>query len=429
MNHELLKTVIFDQHEVIRNTAVVPRRYCLDPNANYVVTGLRRAGKSTLLYKVAQDLAASGVAWERIVYVNFEDERLIEFGADDFNDLLLVQKSLSQEEGYFFLDEVHNVAGWEKFARRLADSGKRVYITGSNAKMLSGDIATTLGGRYLVQHVSTYRFDEYLDAVGQARTEAALHATSSVGAILGHYDNYLHRGGFPESLRYAAPREYVESVYQKVLLGDIAARQNIRNLPALRLLMKKIAETVCSEVSFSALHGMLKAIGLSVGKSAVIDYVAYAKEAYLLFDVRNAVAKFVDREGNPRYYFADNGLLGLFLHDKDSALLENQVAIALRDTYGDGLSYVKSATTGIDVDFCIAEEGLAVQVAVSIEGGARKRELESLAKLAAVQKDVTRLVVVTRQEEETLEMDGAAIEVVPAWKFLLRLANLRPARG
>ena len=193
--------------------------------------------------------------------------------------------------------------------------------------------------------------------------------------------------------------------------------------------MKKIAETVCSEVSLSALHGMLKAIGLSVGKSAVIDYVAYAKEAYLLFDVRNAVAKFVDREGNPRYYFADNGLLGLFLHDKDSALLENQVAIALRDTYGDGLSYVKSATTGIDVDFYIAEEGLAVQVAVSIEGGARKRELESLAKLAAVQKDVTRLVVVTRQEEETLEMDGAAIEVVPAWKFLLRLANLRPARG
>ena len=424
MNHELLKAVIFDQHEVIRETSIVPRRYALDPSANYVVTGLRRAGKSTLLYKVARDLVASGVSWERIIYVNFEDERLIEFSANDFNDLLLVQKELSEAEGYFFLDEVHNVDGWEKFARRLADSGKRVYITGSNAKMLSGDIASTLGGRYLVQHVAPYRFDEYLDAVGQVREGAALYSTSSIGSILRHYDNYLRKGGFPESLRYVSPREYVESVYQKVLLGDIAARQNIRNLPALRLLMKKIAETVCSEVSFSALHGSLKAIGLSVGKSAVVDYVTYAKEAYLLFEVRNAVAKFVEREGNPRYYFADNGLLSLFLTNKDSALLENQVAVGLLDAYGDGLAYIKSASTGIDVDFYVAEAGLAVQVAVSVEGGARTREIGSLVKLAAVQGGVKHFVVVTREEEEAIEADGVTIEVVPAWKFLLRLAQV-----
>lgn len=225
MNHDVLKAVIFDQQDVIKAETIVSRRYTLDPNGNYAVTGLRRAGKSTLLHAVVRDLVASGVAWERIIYVNFEDERLAEFTSKDFNDLLLVQKELSSEEGFFFLDEVQIVDGWEKFARRLADSGKRAYITGSNAAMLSSEIATTLGGRYLMQHVSPYRFDEYLDAVGQAHDERSLYATSEVGAIMGRFDDFFRFGGFPESLRYVSPRDYVESVYQKVLLGDIAARR------------------------------------------------------------------------------------------------------------------------------------------------------------------------------------------------------------
>lgn len=424
MNHDVLKAVMFDQHEVIRNARIVPRRYALDPQANYAVTGLRRAGKSTLLYKVAQDLVASGVAWERIVYVNFEDERLSEFCAQDFNDILLVQKELSSDEGFFFLDEIQNIDGWEKFARRLADSGKRAFITGSNAAMLSHEIATTLGGRYFMQHVSPYRFDEYLDAVGQAHDVRSLYTTSEVGAIMGHFDRFYRYGGFPESLRYASPREYVESVYQKVLLGDIAVRRGVRNVQALRILMKKIAETVRGEVSFTALYGMLKALGMSVSKDSVIDYVTYAKEAYLIFDVRNAVAKFVEREGSPEYYFSDNGLLNLFLRDKDTALLENEIAVALHDKFADGLFYLKSPKNDIDIDFYVPDKGLAVQVAYSIEGQARAREIDSLVKLAAVQDDMHRFVIVTKQESEVIEAGGITIEVIPAWKFLLQDPSL-----
>ena len=157
MNREILKSVIFDQHEIIRNADIVHRRYFLDSQANYVVTGLRRAGKSTLLYGLVQDLVARGVDWRRIIYINFEDERLAEFTLSDFNDILVVQSELSDEEGFFFLDEVQNIDGWEKFARRLADSGRRVYITGSNAKMLSTQIETTLGGRYLTRYVTPDR--------------------------------------------------------------------------------------------------------------------------------------------------------------------------------------------------------------------------------------------------------------------------------
>lgn len=217
-----------------------------------------------------------------------------------------------------------------------------------------------------------------------------------------------------------APREYVESVYQKVLLGDIAARNGVRNPQLLRVLVKKIAETVGHELSFSSLHGMLKGIGFSAGKETVIDYVTLAGDAYLLFSVGNAVAKFADREGSPKYYFSDNGLLSLFLDKSDSALLENEVAVAMRDAFGDGLHYLKSRKTGIDVDFYVPEAKLAVQVACAMSASARNREVANLVKLAKADKNAERLLVVTRSESGVIEEDGVTVEVKPAWRFILQ---------
>lgn len=423
MNREILKSVIFDQHEIIRNADIVHRRYFLDAQANYVVTGLRRAGKSTLLYGLVQDLVARGVDWHRIIYINFEDERLAEFTLSDFNDILVVQSELSDEEGFFFLDEVQNIDGWEKFARRLADSGHRAYITGSNAKMLSTQIETTLGGRYLTRYVTPYRFDEFLDATGKQYDEVAVYSTSGKGAISAAFESFYVDGGFPESLRYGVPREYVESVYQKVLLGDIVARNNVRNPQAMRVLMKKVAETVHNEASSTMLYGMLKGVGYKVSKDSVINYLAMAQEAYLIFPVRNAVAKFIEREGNPKYYFTDNGLLNLFLSKKEPVLLENEVAVAMLDRYGDELCYLKSPKNGIDVDFYVPDEGLAVQVAYSLSESANPREVGNLIKLARVDQNVRRLLIVTKEEDGFIEKDGLKIEVIPAWRFLLELAG------
>lgn len=107
--------------------------------------------------------------------------------------------------------------------------------------------------------------------------------------------------------------------------------------------MKKVAETVCNETSATALHGMLRGLGYNVSKGTLLDYLAMAREAYLLFEVKNAVAKFVEREGNPKRYFSDNGLLNLFLIDKEPALFENEVAVAMRDVFGEKLHYLKSS--------------------------------------------------------------------------------------
>ena len=314
MNHDILKEVIFDQHEIIKKTKIVPRDYDFDLNANYVLIGLRRAGKSTLLYKIVKDLVEKGTEWNQIIYINFEDERLAEFSLNDFNDLLSVQAELTDKTGYFFLDEIQNIEGWEKFARRMADSKEHTFITGSNAKMLSQEIENRLGGRYLTKYITPYNFTEFLTAKQIDFSDKSIFGTKESGKIKREFSEYFYFGGFPETLNYQNKREYVSSVYQKVLLGDIAARNGIRNPNGLQLLMKKIAESVKDEISYSKLHNILKTIGVKISKDIVIDYIGYAKQSFLIFTIKNYFSKFVEKETTPKYYFNDNGLLNLFLN-------------------------------------------------------------------------------------------------------------------
>ena len=420
MNHSLLKRVIYDQHEVIARAQVVPRHYQFEKSANYVLTGLRRAGKSTMLYAMVHDLIASGASWDEITYVNFEDERLAEFSVEDFDDIVAVQGEMCGGHGYFFFDEIQNIDGWEKFARRLADAKERVQVTGSNAKMLSREIEGILGGRYLSKQIDTYSFSEYLDATGTPHGERELLSTRGNAAIRKHFDEYLQHGGFPECLPYVDKREYASSVFQKVLLGDIVERNKIRSVQTLRLLVKKIAESVCSDISYGRLQHALKSAGASVSKDTVIDYVSYARDAYLIFSMGNFFAKFADRESTPKYYFSDNGLLSLFLFQREAALLENVVAAHLRRTHPEGVYFLKSAKTSIDVDFFTPDDGSAIQVAYALDDSSRKREISNLAKLSSTFDEASRFVIVTYEQEQTIKEGALTIEVVPAYKFLLQ---------
>jgi predicted AAA+ superfamily ATPase len=421
MNHETIKRVIFDQRRVIQRIQIVPRKYVLEPHANYIIVGIRRAGKSTLLYERARDLVAEGVDWDQIIYLNFEDERLLGFTLADFDDVVSTAAALTDGEPYFFFDEIQNIEGWERFARRLADEQRRVYITGSNAEMLSSEMEQRLGGRYLVCELMPYDFDEYLTARTIDHGEEARLTAELVGKIQAAATDYLQNGGLPESVGFIDRRSYAENVYQKVLLGDIAARHSIRNVATLRLLMKKIAETVTSEVTFSSLRKAVASTGASITTDSVINYVGYAEDAYLLFHTGNYVARFGQREGTPRYYFGDNGLLGLFLVDKASLLLENAVALSLRRRFGRELYYLKSQKTGIDVDFYLPDQSLAVQVAYTLDGGSEAREVASLEALARYERLAPRrsVIVTYADDERVIDANGASIEVLPLWKFLL----------
>ena len=421
MNHDILKEVIFDQHEIIKKTKIVPRDYDFDLNANYVLIGLRRAGKSTLLYKIVKDLVDKGIEWNQIIYINFEDERLAEFSLNDFNDLLSVQAELTDKTGYFFLDEIQNIEGWEKFARRMADSKEHTFITGSNAKMLSQEIENRLGGRYLTKYITPYNFTEFLTAKQIDFSDKAIFGTKESGKIKREFSEYFYFGGFPEALNYQNKREYVSSIYQKVLLGDIAARNGIRNPNGLQILMKKIAESVKDEISYSKLHNILKTIGVKISKDIVIDYIGYAKQSFLIFTIKNYFSKFVEKETTPKYYFNDNGLLNLFLNKEEPRLLENLVAINLWNNYKGNVYYLKSQN--LDVDFFIEETGTAIQVAYSIANISDDRETKSLVEAAKTLKEAKEFVILTYEEEKELNMDGVKIQVIPVWKWLFKIHN------
>ena len=417
MNHNILKNVIYDQHEIIKNFQIVEREYEFDINANYVVIGLRRAGKSTMLYKIVQNLVASGTDWNQIIYINFEDERLSEFTLNDFNDILSVQAEMSDKKGWFFFDEIQNIEGWEKFARRMADLKEHTFITGSNAKMLSAEIETRLGGRYLTKYVTPFNFREFLKAKNIDYSDKTIFSTKDSGKIKREMENYFYFGGFPENIEYKDKREYVSSIYRKILLGDLAARNGIRNTNGLRLLMKKIAETVMDEVSYSKLHNILKSIGVNISKDAVIDYVKYAREAFLIFAIRNYFSKFTDKETTPKYYFNDNGLLNLFLNKEEPKLLENLVAVNLWNKYKDNLYYLKSQN--IDADFFVEETGEVIQASYSVSNISSDREIQTLLEAARTIKESKRFIIITYEEEKEMTVDGVKIEVFPIWKWLI----------
>ncbi len=371
-----------------------------------------------MLYKIVQDLVSQGTNWNQIIYINFEDERLSEFSVNDFNDILSVQAEMSDKKGWFFLNEIQNIDGWEKFARRMADSKEHTFITGSNAKMLSAEIENRLGGRYLTKYVTPYNFREFLKAKKIDYSEKSLLGTKDSGKIKREMENYFYFGGFPENLEYKDKREYVSSIYQKVLLGDIAARNGIRNTNGLRLLMKKIAESVKDEVSYSKLHNTLKTIGVGISKDVVIDYVGYAQQSFLIFAIRNYFSKFVDKETTPKYYFNDNGLLNLFLNKEEPRLLENLVAINLFNKYKNQVYYLKGQN--LDADFFIEETGEVIQVAYSFSNVSDDRETRSLLEVAKSIKAAKRFIIITFEEEKEIIMDGIKIEVIPVWKWLIR---------
>jgi len=166
MDKNILKTVLADNQAEVPKYKVFLRDFSFEEFGNYVFVGIRRAGKTFLLYQRIQQLLAQGIGWDEILYVNFEDERLVGMSAENLNLLLEVHLEMYGKQPILFLDEIQNIAGWEKFARRMADTKHRVYITGSNAKMLSQDIQTTLGGRYIPVDVYPYNFKEFLTANG-----------------------------------------------------------------------------------------------------------------------------------------------------------------------------------------------------------------------------------------------------------------------
>ena len=420
MDKQLLKQILRDNQQEVERYVVEPRQIRLDDFPCHVLVGVRRAGKSFMLYHRIQQLLAEGRKWDEILYMNFEDERLEDFSTEDFNRLLECHQEMYGKRPMLFLDEIQNIEGWHKFARRMADSKYTIIITGSNAKMLSGEINTTLGGRFMTAEVYPYSFKEFLSVHKVPVSDYDILSTEERAKVVRLFDEYLHYGGLPDTALLPAKRNYLSSVYQKIYMGDIIARNKITNTAGIRVLVRKMAESVCRPISYNRINNLLSTVGGKLSLATTIKYVEYCEDAWLLLRLRNYATTLAEKEGNCKYYFIDSGILGLFLMDKDAMLLENLVAIQLFRLYGHDLDNERIFfyNDNFEVDFYIPEDELAIQVCYSLrDEETRKREVDALMKLPKFMPCRRRLIL-TYDEENTIPDTYGNVEVIPAWKWL-----------
>ncbi|MDR0310960.1 MAG: ATP-binding protein [Acidobacteriota bacterium] len=428
-----LKEIILDFQELDPPTGV-PRRVAVSPvpGKATVCIGVRRGGKSTFMFQLMKKLKDSGVSGRNILYLNFFDDRLRNLQQGNLDVILEAYFSLypekkNTEKIYCFFDEIQVVSDWEPFIDRLMRMEKcEVYITGSSARMLSLEIATQMRGRALSWEIFPFSFREFLDYKrieydGSPSTKKRL-------TIRKAFDEYCETGGFPEvaglnrMLRVKNHQEY----FSAILFRDLVERHDISHPRAVADLAHWLVDNIGSLYSINNLTGYLKSLGHKTPKSAVSDYLEWFEDAYALFTVRIFDASLTRANANPKkIYCIDHALVtsissGILVNS--GHLLENLVFAALRRAAPD-IFYYRTAT-GREVDFITGGKGqprMLIQVCETMAGRqTRKREISALSEAMAELK-LPRGVIVTRNDEEQINIDAGKIDVVPAWRFLLNM--------
>ena len=419
----ILKQILQNSREEIEQYKIIHRDIQTDGFNCYIFVGVRRAGKSFILYEKIQQMLSEGHTWDEILYLNFEDERLDSLDTNDMDSILECHMEMGGvAKPALFLDEIQNIDGWEKFARRVSDSKYMVWITGSNAKMLSKEMMSTLGGRYIPIEIYPFSFAEYLRWAGIPYDEKSLLGTSARVNLKKAYEEYVKWGGLPESLGLSVKRNYISSVYQKIYLGDICTRNKISNPNLLRLLIKKIAEGVKQPVSYTRLSQVLSSVGGKITVPTTSSYISYSEDAWLLLRLHNISSSFSEKETNCKYYFVDNGILSILLVDPATTLMENLVALQLFRIYGHDQDNerVYFYNSNVEVDFYVPEDELAIQVSYSISRDIDtwEREVGALQKLPKAL-PCKRRIILTYDEQQIIEDEYGKIELIPCWKWML----------
>jgi len=420
MDKNLLKTVLVEQLNAFskRNSGIPRERLKKLKEARksphvVVISGLRRVGKSTLLRQMMDELSES-----KVYYVNFEDERLMDFTAKDADLLLEVLVELFGTRKILLLDEIQNIDGWERFVRRLTDAGYKFYLTGSNASLLSKELGNKLTGRYILVELFPFSFSEFLLLKGKKVDDYDKLTTEEFGEMKRLFGEYLLKGGIPEVLIY--PKlDVLSTLYNDVIYRDITARYKVDDVKALKELSFYLLSNVANPVSFNKLKELLKLGSVNTVK----NYIDYLQSSWL-FEVVNVYDYSVKKQqiASKKVYAIDSGLInfiGFKFSDNEGRLLENMVFWSLRRKYSN-IYYYKTAF-GKEVDFYLPEEQKLIQVCLSLEDmGTKEREVAAI--FSAMDelrvKDCMVLVKDLRYSEK-IKFGGRVILAVPLVKWLL----------
>lgn len=420
LTKELLSSVLKEQNEAFLSKDLGVQREVLKFVSDIVktpqilvITGLRRVGKSTLMAQVAKKYLA-----DDFYFVNFEDDRLLNFSVSDFDFLYETLISLFGEKKTFLFDEIQNVPQWERFVRRLHDQGSKFIVTGSNASLLSQELGTRLTGRSIRIELYPFSFKEFLTFKGVAIPNVNVLTTREKGRLLKLSDEYLISGGIPDALKY--PKlDIHKTLYDDVLYRDIATRYRLDNVKELKELAFYLTSNTSSLISYNKLKELLKLGSVNTVKS----YIEYLESSWLFFIVNKYAYSIKEQQiAAKKVYSIDTGLsrsVGFSFSENKGKLMENSVFLSQRKKSQD--VYYYKTKQDREVDIFLPKSKTFIQVAQHLDSDAtRNREIQALAEAAAEYKKESELFIVTEREKEIIKRGSISIRVVPLYEWLLK---------
>ncbi|AWR93901.1 ATP-binding protein [Acidianus brierleyi] len=385
----------FEKEKIIERDIPDLKKYLSHPNV-LAILGVRRSGKSTLAEMLLRG--------ENFGYVNFDDDRLAGIKVDDLYKLEKIIYELFGEVEYFLFDEIHNVKGWELFVSRLREEGEKIIITGSNSKMLSGELATALTGRHVNFTLFPFSFSEYLRFKGvKIEKVKDTFTTSSEGVIKRELGNYMREGGFPEVLKISD--DLIFSIFSDIVYKDVVQRLKIKRIELFKVFTVNIIKYYSNEVSLSKLSKTLK-----LSNNTVEEWFNGLINAYVVITSERFTNR--PREGmtSPKkvYVIDPSFITSIALDSSKGRIMENLVALQL-SRMGEKLFYLKG--NNYEIDFLTRDKAIQVTYA-SGKDEIPKREIEGLNKIKTKEK-----IVITWDYEDKL----GEIKFIPIWKFLLTI--------
>ena len=400
MLKDVLKSILLSQQEwLIPEEKEIPReqlsKFSSLPPFAYLLTGVRRCGKSTLLKQLMRHHGS-------LNYFNFEDSRTAGFEVNDFRILEELFSELTGGEPILLFDEIQNIQGWERFVRDAIDRKKTIVITGSNANLLSRELGTKLTGRHLDYEVFPFSYHEFL---------AYFQFVSSADSFL----SFISEGGFPGYLSMGK-KEVLSTLVSDILVRDIFSRYNLRNQEIYRQIVQFLLSNTGKEISYNNLKNTFE-VGSA---SSIMDFLHYLTDAYLMFLVPRYDTSLKVQARNPRKVYAiDQGLVNFSSVSGSpdrGRLLENAVYLHLRRS-GQEVWYFKGKK---ECDFICREKKntfSAIQVSWEVGQQNEKREVEGLLE-AMCQLNLTEGTIITFDQEDSFVKEGKTIWLIPGWKWM-----------
>lgn len=427
-----VREYLIDMHQkklpsLIERDLVVP----LDSGKIISIIGPRRAGKTFFLFQTMGRFLTQGVLREQILYLNFEDPRLIDVTYKEMRDIIklywLLYPSSLKRSLYLFIDEPQMISQWEVAVRALHDEGFILFVTGSSSKLLSKEIATSLRGRTLSYVLLPFSFKEFLK-VKQALFSFNTLSSQEKALLLSLVEEYLEFGGFPEIIQQAeavVKVKLLDEYFRLITYRDVVERYNIKNTKIIQFLIKSLITSFSKEFSVHKIYLSLRSQGIKVSKNTLYHYLSLLQDSFFVFLLLKSTGSFKKREFSiPKAYLVDTGFRKLLETDKDiGRKLENAVLVELqrRMQPATELSYWKNVSQE-EVDFVLINRGRVeqlLQVCSDVsDREVKKREVRALLKASEEHKSA-QLRVITFDYEGEEEVSDKKIYYIPFWKWCL----------